>query len=106
MRIIIEERQLFQLTSVKGFIGPLPRPIGLLGENFREGRRALALLSPFLDPLYGRDIVPPFPMPHHLQQYPIRHVGTLSALGNWLFVRFVFIVRQMSCGAASVLGGF
>ena len=49
MREIIEERRRFQLTGVREFIGPLPRPIGLLNEDVREGRRVRALPSSFLD---------------------------------------------------------
>ena len=71
MREIIEDRRRYQLTGVRGFIGPLPRPIGLLDERFREGRRVWAFPSPFLDPSYGRDIVSPFSVPHHSQQDPV-----------------------------------
>lgn len=69
MREIVEKRRRFQLTSVREFIGPLPRPIRLLNEDVREGRRGWALPYPFLGPLYRRDIVSPLPVPHHLQQY-------------------------------------
>ena len=58
-----------QFTRGRRFIGPLPRPIGLLDDEVREGRRAWALSFPFLDPLYGRDIVSPFLVPSHLQNY-------------------------------------
>ena len=70
VREMLEERRRFLLTGVRGFIGPLPRPIGLLEDSVREGRRAWALPSPFQDPLYGRDIVSPFPMTY-LPQYPV-----------------------------------
>lgn len=66
MREIIEERRHFQLTGIRGFIGPLPRPIGLLDGSVREGTRVWALPSPFLDSLYGRYIVSPFPVLQHL----------------------------------------
>ena len=75
MREIIEDRRRYQLSSVRGFIGPLPRPIGLLDESVREGSRVCDLPSPFLDPLYGRNIVAPFPVVPHLQQY---HIGTFE----------------------------
>ena len=74
MREIIEHKRRYQLTGVGGFIGPLPHPIGLLDESAREKRRVWALPSPFLDPLFGRDIVSPFPMSHRLQQ---------SSVGTW-----------------------
>ena len=70
IREILEERRRFLLTEVRGFIGLLPRSIGLLEDSVREGRRAWALPSPFQDPLYGRDIVSPFPMTY-LLQYPV-----------------------------------
>ena len=63
---VIAERRRNQLTGVWGFIGTLPRPIGLLDESVREGRRVWALPSPFLDTLYGRDIISPFPIAPHL----------------------------------------
>ena len=62
IRVILEERRKYQLAHVRGFIGPLPRPIGLLDEDFRERRRVWTLDSPFLDPLFGREIVSPFPV--------------------------------------------
>ena len=62
MREIIEDRWWYQLIGIKGFIGPLPRPIGLFDESVRERRRVWALPSLFLDPLYRRDIVSPFPV--------------------------------------------
>lgn len=70
MRVILEERRRYPLSSVRGFIGPLPRLIGLLYEDVREGSIVWAIPSPFLDPLLRRDIVSPFLVPHHLQQYP------------------------------------
>lgn len=69
MREILEDRRRHQLTAEKGFIGPLPRPIGLLNKDVKEGRRVLALASPFLDPLYKRDIVSPFHILQHLKRY-------------------------------------
>ena len=69
MREILEDRQRYQLTGVRGFIGPLLGPIGLLNEDVRDGMRIWALPSPFLYPFYGRDIVSSFPIPQHLQQY-------------------------------------
>ena len=71
IRAHLQERPQERLTRVVGFIGPLPRRIGLLDDEAREGRRPWALPSPFLDPLYGRNIVSPFPVPTHLQQYPL-----------------------------------
>ena len=66
----LEERRRFLLIGIKGFIRPLPRPIGFLEDSFREGRRAWALPSPFQDLLYGRGIVSTFPMLSYLLQYP------------------------------------
>lgn len=54
MRDTLEDRRRHQFTSVKRFIGPLPRPVGLLDESVREGRRVWALPSPFLHLLYGQ----------------------------------------------------
>lgn len=65
IRMRLEEKS----RRVVGFIGPLARPIELLDDKVREGRRAWALPSPFLDPLYGRKIVSPFRVPSYLQQY-------------------------------------
>ena len=65
----LQEKMRERLTGVVGFIGSLPRPIGLLDDEVREGRRAWAFPSPFLDPLYRRNIVSPFPVLSHLQQY-------------------------------------
>ena len=67
MREIIEDRRRYQLTGVRDLIGPLPRPIGLLDEIAREAMRAWGLPSPFLDPLYGKNIVSPFPVAPHPQ---------------------------------------
>ena len=74
IRVCLEERRRGQLTGIEGFIGPLPRLIGLLDDEVREGRRVWALPSPFLDPLYGRNIVSPFFVLSHFQQY---------LLGTW-----------------------
>ena len=71
IRGILEERRRFLLTGVRGFVGPLPRPIGLLEDSVREGRRAWALPSPFEDPLYRRNIVSPFRRPSYLPRYPV-----------------------------------
>ena len=54
-----------------GFIGPLLRPIRLLDDEVKEGRRPWALLSPFLDPLHERNIISPFPVLAYLRQYPL-----------------------------------
>ena len=48
IRACLEGRRRQRLTGVVGFIGPLPRPIGLLDDEVREGRRVWALPSPFL----------------------------------------------------------
>ena len=73
LRVAIQERQRFQLTSVWGFIGILPQAIGLMDEGVREGRRVRVLPSQFKDPLFGRNIVSPFLAPDYLVQY---HVST------------------------------
>ena len=104
VREMLEERRRFLLTGVRGFIGPLPRPIGLLEDTVREGRRAWALPSPFQDPLYGRDIVSLFCMTY-LPQYPVGHVGTLDVLGEKVFDLAV-LLNKRCCGAASSIGGF
>ena len=67
IRTILEERRRYQLKGIRGFSDPLPRSIGLLNVDVGEGRTVWALSSPFLDPLYGRDIVSPCLVPHHLQ---------------------------------------
>ena len=74
IRETLEEQRRYQLTGIRGFICPLLRPIGLLNEDVREGRRVWALPYPFSDPLYRRDIASPFLAPHHLQQH---------SLGTW-----------------------
>lgn len=50
-RACLEEKRRRQLIGIAGFIGPLPRPIGLLNDEVREGRRVWAKPSPFQDPL-------------------------------------------------------
>ena len=69
----LQERMRERLIGVVGIIGPLLRPIGLLDNEVREGKRSWTLPSSFLDPLHGRNIVSPFPVLAHLQQY---YLGT------------------------------
>ena len=69
IRACLQERMQEILTRICGFIGLLLRPIGLLNNEVREGRRLWALPSSFLDPLYKRNIVSPFPILALLQQY-------------------------------------
>lgn len=81
IRARLQERMRERLTGVMGFISPLLRPIGLLDNEVREGRRLWALTSPFLDPPCGRNTISLFPVPSHLQQY---YLGTWE---DWVIVK-------------------
>ena len=73
-----------------GFITRLLRPIGLLNDEVREGRRPWSLPSPFLDPLWEKHRLPisRFSTPTRI---PFGDLGTLSYIkGKILWVwRFV-----------------
>ena len=67
----ISKRRCGKGSHLVGFIGPLPRPIKLLDDKEKEGKRPWALPSPLLNLVYKRNIVSPFLASAHLQENPL-----------------------------------